>query len=542
VRRARADYEPTDPTPSAPDPRWATLGTGLHLAAGSTDRRYARDRVPETEGDTLRLSGWRGERVSAQAVLFSAADASQLRLTLSSLTDGAGHRLPGDAICARFVRFVRADGRLVGDILDDATRIDADANTTRPIWISVEVPRSAVPGTYRGTLTVLASGHTPVSLSIAVEALAPVLPAPKDWAFYLDLWQNPYALARYHRVPVWSAEHFARLKPHLRLLADAGQKVLTTTLLHAPWGGQTYDSYDSMIGWARMADGRWKWDYSAFDRYVAFGRSCGIGPWIHCYSMIPWTNRLRYLDAATGNYAWIDLKPGDPSYEAVFGPFLEDFQRHLKAKGWLGVTRIAMDERPLPVTQAARAVLARHAPKIPVALAGDGNPAFSQLIDDWCIALSDVDPALLQGRAAQGKPTTFYVCCNPQKPNTFVFSPPAEAHWIGLWAAARGYSGFLRWAFDSWTEDPLYETKHVTWDAGDCFLIYPGPRSSIRFERLRDGIEDYEKLRWLRQRGADLHAVDAALAALSIEKVQNEPAAPQVNAVRRALDAVSRAQ
>ena len=34
--------------------------------------------------------------------------------------------------------------------------------------------------------------------------------------------------------------------------------------------------------------------------------------------------------------------------------------------------------------------------------------------------------------------------------------------------------------------------------AGDTFLVYPGGNSSIRFEKLREGIVDYEKVRILR--------------------------------------------
>ena len=146
------------------------------------------------------------------------------------------------------------------------------------------------------------------------------------------------------------------------------------------------------------------------------------------------------------------------------------------------------------------------------------------------MAFEEVPPELLAARRRAGKPTTYYVCCNPLRPNTFTFSPPAEAHWLGLYAAAKGYTGFLRWAYDSFTEDPFFDTQHTTWPAGDCFVVYPGARSSIRFERLREGIQDFEKIRILRAAGADLRAVDAALASLSIQKAQTEEVAPQVNA------------
>jgi hypothetical protein len=47
------------------------------------------------------------------------------------------------------------------------------------------------------------------------------------------------------------------------------------------------------------------------------------------------------------------------------------------------------------------------------------------------------------------------------------------------------------------------------WPAGDTFMVYPGGHSSIRFEKLREGIVDYEKIRLLRDRVA-AGAVDPA--------------------------------
>ena len=49
------------------------------------------------------------------------------------------------------------------------------------------------------------------------------------------------------------------------------------------------------------------------------------------------------------------------------------------------------------------------------------------------------------------------------------------------------------------------------WPSGDCFLVYPGNRSSIRFERLRDGIENYEKINLLRARAGKSPEAAAAV-------------------------------
>ena len=106
----------------------------------------------------------------------------------------------------------------------------------------------------------------------------------------------------------------------------------------------------------------------------------------------------------------------------------------------------------------------------------------------------------MKERKGRGQTTTYYVCCTPNKPNNFVFSPPAESTYIGWYSAAYGYDGFLRWAYDAWPEDPSRDARHTLWPAGDCFLVYPGGQTSIRFERLREGIVDYEKIRILREK------------------------------------------
>ena len=56
----------------------------------------------------------------------------------------------------------------------------------------------------------------------------------------------------------------------------------------------------------------------------------------------------------------------------------------------------------------------------------------------------------------------------------------------------------LRWAYNSWNANPQYDSRFRYWAGGDTFIVYPGARSSLRFERLIDGIELSEKVRHLR--------------------------------------------
>ncbi|MHC4199062.1 MAG: DUF4091 domain-containing protein, partial [Planctomycetota bacterium] len=371
--------------------------------------------------------------------------------------------------------------------------------------------------------------------------------APREWSFHLDLWQHPWAVARANNLKPWSPEHWAKMREVLTLAADAGQKCLTATIVDKPWGQQTFDAFRPMVKPTRRADGSWTYDYELFDRYVAFGAECGIARQINCYSMVPWGNNFYYQDEASGKYVKITAKPGSKQYEDYWSPFLKSFAAHLKEKGLFEKTTIAMDERHLDDMKKMIALVDRVAPGLGITLAANKN--LREIIDrvqDYCFAIKfRPDRELNLRRAAAGKQTTYYVCCNPRRPNTFPFSPPAESTWLGWHAAAQRYTGFLRWAFCSYTRDPFVTTDYPRrrWPTGDCFLIYPGPRSSIRFERLREGIQDYEKVRVLREmltaRGAAGKAGLAKLDAI-LGGIRNSAHTDVVNKAKRELEELAR--
>jgi hypothetical protein len=289
----------------------------------------------------------------------------------------------------------------------------------------------------------------------------------------------------------------------MQRLAEAGQKTITCTLIEEAWGGQTYDTFPAMVRWTRHADGSWTYDYSIFDQWVGF-MTDEVGmksARIHCYTMIPWSLKFRYYDAAAAREVDLELQPGTDAYDAFWGRFLKNFTTHLRAKGWLERTRIGMDERPDALMRGAIATLKKHAPELKLASAINHPSVLSRDVDDVSPAImtsGEFSASDLQTRRAAGQKTTYYVCTAPPVPNTFTFSPPAESEWLGWFAAARGFDGFLRWAYHSWVENPFQSTDFTSWPSGDCFVIYPGNRSSVRFERLRDGIENFEKVHLIR--------------------------------------------
>ena len=171
-----------------------------------------------------------------------------------------------------------------------------------------------------------------------------------------------------------------------------------------------------------------------------------------------------------------------------------------------------MDERSPEEMKAMLKLLGETAPGMGVALA-DNHKSYKLYPDqltDLCISHGAVvDPEDLSYRQSKGYVTTWYVCCTHVFPNVFTFSPPAEGTFIGWYTVAAGFDGFLRWAYNSWVKEPLLDSRFRRWPAGDTYMVYPEARSSIRFERLREGIQDAEKIRILRE---ELHVGDSTVA------------------------------
>jgi hypothetical protein len=500
---------------------WNQVGR-LNGIWASADSLYSRSEVPLTSaGEICRLEGWKGERVSAQFLLYTGEGADGVVCKVSEFTSDDA-RMSSDIATASFVRYTLADQAsptcrcdrspyspaiLVPDLIDTLKVFNMESKTTRPVWVTVNIPQDAKPGVYKSEITVSAKGCGKLKMPLEVEVIDQVLPTYEDWKFHLDLWQHPSAVARMLKLDMWSDEHFEALKEQMRPLAEAGQKVITATLNRDPWGYQTYDDYEEMIFWIRHKDGSWSYDYTVFDRWVELMMELGVKKQINCYSMIPWSYRLQYLDEESGirKHAW-DAIPGTEEFEFMWAPFLQDFVKHLKEKGWLEITNIATDERSPEEMDATVAIMQKYAPELGFAMA-DNHASYRRYpnIRDCSVAqrqlyLTDEE---LQQRKAKGHVTTFYVCCSTFFPNTFSYSQPFEAELLNWHAIVKDYDGQLRWSVNSWPDNPEYDSRFRLWGSGDTYSLYPYGRTSMRFERMRDGVEAYEKVRILREKYSD---------------------------------------
>ncbi|GAB3005932.1 DUF4091 domain-containing protein [Niabella terrae] len=541
---------PDRPDSTAVAALWNQQPSGAVVGFGSGSIRYQRD-IPlaRTPDQNWHSAAWKNEKIHTQLLISTRTNLDKVTVTVGDLSDDQGHKIPGDRISLGYVQYVMTDefrngcghrkpqdfdSSLVADIINtDINSIPVSKNTVQAVWLSVKVPKNAIAGNYTGTVTVHAG--QPYELQIALTVLDRTLPSPGDWSFRLDYWQHPAAVARVHDVPLWSDAHFELLSRYYTMLAQAGQKIITASIVEEPWGHQTYDDYPSLITWIKKKNGSWEYDYSLFDKYIAFVMRCGIRSQINCYSMVPWKIAFSYYDESLQKDTVFTGAIGTPSYNAFWRNMLTDFTRHLKEKGWFDITTIAMDERPMKAMKSVIDLLGTIDPNWKISLAGDYHQEIEASVYDYCIASRWAFPdRILQKRAALGKISTWYVCCTEKYPNMFTFSPPDEAVWAGWYTAATGMNGLLRWAYNSWPQTPLTDSRFTSWPAGDTYQVYPGPLTSIRFEKLIEGIQDFEKIQYLRQQykrqGAisKLRILETALKEFQIEGLAKVSAAEMV--------------
>ena len=406
------------------------------------------------EARTFEVTAWRGETVAARVPDFA---------ELGKAPDGLKVRFG----VLKPVKYAPTPESL--QRLEVCDRVKWGSDDEGPRVVEVSVPADAKPGVY-------ACGM------MNVRVVDRVLPPAKEWKYYLDLWQHPWATARMAEAEPFSKKHYDAMRPVYELLASAGQKTITVPILDLPWDHQCFDAYHSMVD---------NEDFRTFDEYVKFCLDCGLGPDISCYSLCPWTLGKT-----------IDEK----ELERRWGAFLDRFAAHLKEKGWYRQTLMAMDERAPEDVRKVAEFVRRHAPGMRISMAGNRKPSdFDGIdIDVYAQALEFVTPDFLKdipARRAKGFVTTHYVCCGPVYPNTFLSSGPGEAFWLGAYPAAVGLDGFLRWAWNSWPQDPCADASYWNWRAGDTFLCYPGGEPSWRFLELRNGIVAAEKTRILKEAG-----------------------------------------
>ncbi len=232
-----------------------------------------------------------------------------------------------------------------------------------------------------------------------------------------------------------------------------------------------------------------------------------------------------------------------PHYRALFADYCGQLQKHLRERGWLDEAYVYWFDEPAPKDYAfvmnGFAKLKAAAPDINRMLTEQVEPALVGGPNIWCPVSHHYQHEPAEQRRRHGETFWWYVCTGPKAPycTLFIDHPGTEMR-LWLWQTwQRNINGILVWQSNYWTsptafpdpahpqnpyEDPMgWRTGYSTpkgekrpWGNGDGRFIYPplaaadgrpgepvleGPVDSIRWEMLRDGIEDYEYMAMLQR-------------------------------------------
>jgi hypothetical protein len=104
------------------------------------------------------------------------------------------------------------------------------------------------------------------------------------------------------------------------------------------------------------------------------------------------------------------------------------------------------------------------------------------------------------------------------------------------------YNEFWSGMLKDFTADPLNDSRFTSWPAGDTYQVYPGPLGSIRFEKLIEGIQDFEKIAILRKEYSSnnqtdkLRALEDALKTIDLKKLNAGNAGEMVAKVKKVIN------
>ena len=350
------------------------------------------------------------------------------------------------------------------DALPATKPFTAKGGQCTPVWFTLYVPPGTPAGKYTGSLILTASGNVTIPLTIEATVFdfdIPVTPSLKtDFGFAPEMALNGCTLfgsslsaqalneqysndALEHRVTLREMAAFpVPSSNYAKALAEAEKRIKRLAL----GGATTFAVPPELLGYPEE-----------LSMVVSSIKKLGIGNRVFCP---------------------ISEEPPPPAWPALAG----------RMKDW---TEAAPDI-PLMVTALGLQPFLPGAAKI--------WTVHTQLLDT-----ANNKPILEQVKT--GSDVWCYINNYPPRPyaNWFVDFPGVE-HRILFWQAwALGLRGMHYWGINYCEpgRNPYEGLSDVTPVNGDGFLVYPGPNGpvgSIRWEIVRDGIEDFDYLSLLMER------------------------------------------
>lgn len=260
-----------------------------------------------------------------------------------------------------------------------------------------------------------------------------------------------------------------------------------------------------------VSQGKVKIDWVMFDKEIGYYVDRGLNGF-----------NINWLRIPGG---WGEVGKLDPQQVEISAEIIKQTERHLAEKGWLKFGYIYTIDEPsseyFPTIKEIFSFVKENGPHLrrlltfgygatrPWMPGEKGLPAYSEIADyvDIFVPHSDCfDYPYLKSLKAKNKEKEIwmYVCISAQKPypNIWAIDYPGIDHRILFWQCFKyDVEGFLYWCVNYWEKNPWKDTQTYPGGNGDGSLLYPGeegPINSIRWEIIREGIQDYDYLSLLK--------------------------------------------
>lgn len=397
----------------------------------------------------------------------------------------------------------------------------------QPLWLTLHVPAHSTPGDYTGTVTLTYRNAGTATIPLRVHVWN--FDLPKEHHLRTAYGLSMRSLDRYHFLD--EDKDLRREVFRLYLQDFAAHRISP----YNPVGDDWYSvSLSSDVDPEQIEVTA---DFSSFDDAATYALDeLGFDSfriWLPHFAS--GTYQGSNLPTLAG-YTW-----GTEEYEIIYTKLLSAITDHLANRGWLDKAYAYWFDEPHGLEDYALVIkgmdmLSRMEPRLNRLLTEEYDPDLAEHVDIWTPLLDRFAPDWASERQTAGDQIWWYVCTGPKAPypNNFIDHPGIE-HRIRFWMAWKyQIQGSLYWSTTYWTNDTLnpppnfqdpwqdpasYSDSSLTnWGNGDGKLLYPpkhwsdgqrrieGPTPSIRWELIREGIEDYEYLFLLDALADDLEA------------------------------------
>jgi len=460
--------------------------------------------------DTIKLFGIRGEVISGQLALNAKRNLTDVTVEVSSLKNTInGNPLPKNTVQWAFVGSVflptnapnqpltavdRPAPAMFPDYLMAERQIDIKKKSYQAIWLTINIPENAEAGAYIGEVVVKSTqGDQSLPLYLIIYPLT--LPSERHLKIAVRFSVNNFE--KYHGIKeIYSDAWFDMLKVYADNMVAHRQNVCQASI--------------STIKINQSKSGELEFDFTRFDQIVDVFMNTGKMDYIETgYGLTrfgdggDWfSTKIELSDFTVTNSETGESKvvPG----KEVIPYFLPAFESHLRQKGWLHKTLLSVRNEPSVHNAIPYCELSDY---------------FHQLAPDLK-QFESIETTMFGGieiagpkldhlatwydsfRKAQEKGTElcYYIVGifqGSRYPNKTIDVPVMDSRIMPWLNYKYNLSGIKHWGWNSWTDDPYHTVgQHL----GDGWHVYPvagGVLNSLRWEQMRNGIQDYEYFRML---------------------------------------------